>query len=203
MIYVYINDRKIILGPTNESLNKNTKENIYHEIHSASQLKNLTKHFLEEFPSQNLIIGGKNSSQLYQMFIDIYPLIDASGGVVLNDRQDLLMIYRRHHWDLPKGKTDSGETAEQAAVREVEEETGVINPVIQKPLKDTYHMYQLKGEWVLKRTQWFQMRASHQKLKPQSEEEIETAVWMPRDELVEKIAQTYHSLVPVLEPFIK
>ena len=53
--------------------------------------------------------------------------IIAAGGLVLNEKNELLMIFRRGFWDLPKGKVDEGETLEQCAVREVKEETGLQN----------------------------------------------------------------------------
>ena len=47
--------------------------------------------------------------------------ISAGGGVVFNEFNEVLFIYRRGFWDLPKGKIDPGETIEQTAVREVED----------------------------------------------------------------------------------
>lgn len=64
-----------------------------------------------------------------------------AGGVVHRGdgsaRQFLLVSSRRNagHWVLPKGHIDPGETPEKAAVREVEEETGV-RAEIEAPLKD-------------------------------------------------------------------
>ena len=54
-------------------------------------------------------------------------IIEAAGGLVFNEKNELLMIFRRGFWDLPKGKVDEGETLEQCAVREVQEETGLQN----------------------------------------------------------------------------
>ena len=52
--------------------------------------------------------------------------IDAAGGVVVRDGRVLLVHRPRYDdWTLPKGKLDPGESFEDAAVREVEEETGV------------------------------------------------------------------------------
>jgi 8-oxo-dGTP pyrophosphatase MutT (NUDIX family) len=59
------------------------------------------------------------------------PDVRAAGGIVHRRRPDgtveVLVIHRPEYedWTLPKGKLDPGETAEQAAVREVEEETGI------------------------------------------------------------------------------
>ena len=51
--------------------------------------------------------------------------IIADGGLVFNEKKQLLMIFRREKWDLPKGKLDKGEKIEDCALREVEEETGL------------------------------------------------------------------------------
>ena len=51
--------------------------------------------------------------------------IEAAGGIIISEKGELLMIFRRGKWDLPKGKIDQGETPPQAAIREVKEETGL------------------------------------------------------------------------------
>jgi 8-oxo-dGTP diphosphatase len=52
--------------------------------------------------------------------------IEAAGGVVVRDGQVALVHRPRYDdWTLPKGKLDPGESFEQAALREVEEETGL------------------------------------------------------------------------------
>jgi len=53
--------------------------------------------------------------------------VEAAGGVVLSDGQVLLVHRPRYDdWTLPKGKLDRGESFEEAALREVEEETGLV-----------------------------------------------------------------------------
>ena len=66
-------------------------------------------------------------------------IIQAGGGLVLNEQNELLFIFRRGSWDLPKGKVDLGETIEACALREVEEETGVKNLTLVDFLGITQH----------------------------------------------------------------
>ena len=54
-----------------------------------------------------------------------FALIEAAGGVVVNDCGQWLMIRRNGRWDLPKGHLECGERIEECAAREIEEETGV------------------------------------------------------------------------------
>jgi 8-oxo-dGTP diphosphatase len=53
--------------------------------------------------------------------------IEAAGGVVVADDGQVLLVHRPRYddWTLPKGKLDRGETFEEAALREVREETGL------------------------------------------------------------------------------
>jgi 8-oxo-dGTP diphosphatase len=54
--------------------------------------------------------------------------VRAAGGVVMNGNGDVALVYRPKYddWTLPKGKLEPGESWEDAAVREVEEETGLV-----------------------------------------------------------------------------
>jgi 8-oxo-dGTP pyrophosphatase MutT (NUDIX family) len=89
-------------------------------------------------------------------------LIEAAGGLVLNERGNLLMIFRRGKWDLPKGKRDAGESIETCAVREVEEETGLAGVQLMKAVGQTNHSYldPFTNLPTLKITYWFMMYAS-------------------------------------------
>ena len=90
--------------------------------------------------------------------------IIAAGGLVQNEQGELLMIYRRGKWDLPKGKLDKNETIEACAVREVMEETGLTNIELGKWIDTGYHLYfdPYLNEDVIKETHWFAMRAAGQ-----------------------------------------
>ena len=55
------------------------------------------------------------------------PEVHAAGGVVLDRDGRVVLVHRPRYddWTLPKGKLDPGESFEEAALREVEEETGI------------------------------------------------------------------------------
>ncbi|MBU3677752.1 MAG: NUDIX domain-containing protein, partial [Chitinophagaceae bacterium] len=126
------------------------------------------------------------------------PVRMAGGGVVLNEFQELLMIKRNGVWDLPKGKWELGETIEDCALREVQEETGIENLVLENKCLVTYHMYVEQAQWILKENHWFSMRASKQTLTPQLEEGIEEAVWVPKEAVSNHLLNTYVSIKNVL-----
>lgn len=137
-----------------------------------------------------------------QYFINFYTrmkIVAAAGGAVINEKKEMLFIYRRGHWDLPKGKIDFGETEEQAAVREVQEETGVPMMSIIKRLKPTFHVYTIGHEWILKETHWFLMNASsYSNLKPQAEEGISEIKWIAADQLPAMSQKVFLSLKNVV-----
>ncbi len=122
-------------------------------------------------------------------------IVEASGGMVYNENGQLLMMFRRGQWDLPKGKIDEGETIEACAIREVEEETGLKGIKLIEPLQITYHTYTYRGNDVLKPSHWFKMECSgRQQLIPQLEEDITELRWVDRQEAAELMKHAYPSI---------
>ena len=127
--------------------------------------------------------------------------IIAGGGVVVNENNQVLFIYRRKKWDLPKGKLDPGEDIKACAIREVMEETGIRNLTIGKLIIVTTHSYEEKGLNMQKETHWFEMKAStvdNPILTPQLEEDIEKIEWVSLENLEEYLSETYTSIQQVL-----
>ncbi len=82
-------------------------------------------------------------------------MILGAGGVLFNDKREVLLIRdRQGYWCFPKGHVDAGETLEQTALREVEEETGIVGKVVGQ-LSST-HYTNSKG--VDREIHWFLMR---------------------------------------------
>jgi ADP-ribose pyrophosphatase YjhB (NUDIX family) len=137
--------------------------------------------------------------QLKKAFWKKFLLIKAGGGLVQNENDEVLFIFRRNKWDLPKGKLDNGETIEQCAVREVEEETGLTNIALKKLLLVTNHTYSENGKHILKETYWYKMKAtSAQPLVPQEEEQITQLKWIRENETASLSKNTYPSIIDVL-----
>jgi 8-oxo-dGTP pyrophosphatase MutT (NUDIX family) len=127
--------------------------------------------------------------------------IIAGGGLVLNDAEELLMIYRRGKWDLPKGKLDEGETIEECAIREVEEETGVTGIERGELISIGYHEYfdRFLKEDVIKETHWYAMRVrGNQVLIPQTEEDITEIKWVKGEEMENCLRDSYDTVVEIV-----
>jgi len=140
-----------------------------------------------------------NLETLRKAFFQKFSPVPAAGGAVFNDQQQVLLIHRRNKWDLPKGKLEPGESIEDCAAREVQEETGLQELSLDKFLLTTFHIYEEKGKQILKDTHWFRMTASgHQSLTPQQEEEITHIVWADTTTLSGYTSNAYQLIADVL-----
>ena len=155
---------------------------------------------LEETPSHpGFIYLAANTEVAWQLFISFCTLSEAAGGLVKNEKDEYLIIFRKGKYALPKGKMEYDESPEQCAIREVEEECGVKDLQIEGTLDKSFHTYRLKEKRYLKKTHWFSMRTSSQPLNPQSEEEIEKAEWMNADQIrAVALRNTYASIEALL-----
>ncbi len=128
--------------------------------------------------------------------------IVAAGGIIENENKEVLTIFRKGYWDMPKGKVEEGEKIMTAAEREVEEETGVkISAINDEPIV-TYHSYSMKQKDCLKETFWYKMKASaKQKLVPQTEEDITDIKWMKKSEFLKKKELFYPLIAAILDDY--
>jgi 8-oxo-dGTP pyrophosphatase MutT (NUDIX family) len=139
----------------------------------------------------------------WKLFQSQFKVVEAAGGIVLNAKDEVLMIHRLGQWDLPKGKVDMGETIEQAATREVSEECGIEEPTIVSFFLTSYHTYFFKERWVLKPSHWYVMRVNKEEvLVPQTEENIDIVKWVPQSEIADYLPQAYASIRDVLTAFL-
>ena len=136
----------------------------------------------------------------WESFCANHMLIEAAGGLVYNDKNQLRMIFRNGRWDLPKGKLEVGENIEQCAMREVEEECGVSGLIITQQLQETYHTYEINGQKILKRTYWFEMKSSFKgNLTPQNKEGITVAVWVDEQDIAEKLENSFGNIIELFK----
>jgi 8-oxo-dGTP pyrophosphatase MutT (NUDIX family) len=171
------------------------------EYTSVKQLKKTFQVFEEDNYQMKLIIwSGMEDSTWKQNFFHLFKRVDAAGGLVKNEKGEMLFIFRLGKWDLPKGKLAKNETPEEAAIREVREETGLLELRITGSLPSTFHIYTRKGKQILKQTYWFDMEAkSAQSLIPQIEEEISEVRWVGRGDLEIILSNTYGPIRELLK----
>jgi len=198
MYKVFINDKPLFFLNNLESYTLTQGSGVV----EFSELETIEE--LMDFHEDNLhtyIIGDEDE---WKTFCSIFVNIEAAGGLVENETDGFLFILRNSKWDLPKGKLEKGESIEEGAIREVEEECGIKNPVITAHLLDTYHTYFHKGNWVLKRTYWYKMQyKGDDKLVPQTEEGITKVEWLSESEWHQVLVNTYGSIQDVLEEHLK
>jgi len=143
---------------------------------------------------KKIIFYSKEINNDWQQIVNSFNLIEASGGVVKNDCDDFLFIFKNGKWDLPKGKIDSGENPENAAIREINEETSLLDLEIVHFIANTYHLYQEKSI-ILKKTFWFLLRThNYQIMIPQEEEGITDLKWFSKKDL----PSTYNSIMYII-----
>ena len=136
----------------------------------------------------------------WEIFCADYSLIEAAGGLVYNNDCQLLMIFRNNKWDLPKGKLEQNENIKECAIREVQEECGASGLRIINALQDTYHIYEINGIKILKRTYWFSMHTDSKcSLEPQIEEGITEVVWVDKEQIAEKLNNSFRNIKELLE----
>lgn len=186
MYIIYINDRPLRLLSSEEATAQVSKVSpdthlTAHYVGKPRTLLNYVDMLEKGSPKVTSVdIVDPDLEALWKDFRGYFKWVPAAGGVVTRtgDADRPLFIFRRGYWDLPKGKIDPGESPEEAALREVKEETGLREIKLLDALPTTHHTYRnRKGKRVLKPTYWFLMEAPDQPLLPQHEEDIEVAEW--------------------------
>jgi len=171
------------------------------------QINRLIEILHEPTNNSGLVLFLPSLEDLLKKFMSHFECIEAAGGVILNRDNDVLLIFRRGFWDLPKGKIDAGETVEEAALREVEEETGLKNVQLVSKIyysnwlnEATYHSYPYKDGLALKVSYWYMMRYEGNEIPvPQAEEDIEQAIWVSSEELPSYYAGMFPNIRDVLD----
>ncbi len=121
------------------------------------------------------------------------PRIETSaGGVVYRWHDDgprvLLIRDAYQHWGFPKGHLEKGETAEAAALREVEEETGLAELFIGPRLQTIDWFFRSRGRLIHKFCHFFLIESPAGETVPQADEGITACRWLPTAEAIELIS---------------
>ena len=155
-------------------------------------------------PKTTIIQSNCTEDALFSLFKKQFKIIHAGGGIVENRAGEYLFIFRRGKWDLPKGKLDKGESFQDAAVREVMEETGLRNVEITGNFGKTWHIFPLKNRMALKLTRWYTMFTSEgTELIPQLEEDILEVKWFDKEGVMVILGNTHASILDLLrEKFV-
>ncbi|HEY8780513.1 MAG TPA: NUDIX domain-containing protein [Mucilaginibacter sp.] len=192
---IYINEKVIVLTES-EPENKDSYIRIDAEVFD---LKIIYTWIIAHKSSQFYVLCSDAKAFLKTVAKNII-LIEAAGGLVKNENDQYLFIYRHDKWDLPKGKIEKDEEIKVAAVREVEEECGIkVSYLDEKRICKTYHVYIMRGDVVLKKTYWFKMLCKGRpKLKPQKEEGISNARWFKKNNIGTIEKNTFPLIMDVL-----
>lgn len=140
-------------------------------------------------------IYHKNEEKLEQFLRKKLPVVEAGGGMVYNNKKEILFIRRNSKWDLPKGKVEEGESYEDAAVRETMEETGVKNLEVRRFLKKTYHIFKRNDKFKLKITYWYEMYSDYDgPLIPEEKEGIKKVKWKNFEKSQKALQDSYENI---------
>ena len=182
MYKVFVNEKKLTLSKYPADIEKNLRYEGFATLEIALDL-------LENTSCPEINVYGENTGEMWEDFTHMFKIVDAAGGIVTNAEGKILFIYRLGKWDMPKGKIEKGESMEQAAVREVMEETSLKEIELQSFVNNTLHVYKERtGERVLKTTYWFHMSYSgeHDPL-PQLEEGITEVAWKNTKQILDDV----------------
>lgn len=205
-IKIYFDNKPLFLC---DAVNETIQPFIHHD--DAIFIDELNSHtiksMIHEMEQPDIHAGvfyHTDHNDLKKAFFKKFTFIQAAGGLVQNENNEFLLIFRRGKWDLPKGKSDKGEKLDDCAVREVEEETGLKNVKLISPLAITYHTYHEGARFILKESHWYNMKISGaQKLVPQIVEDIHEIKWVKPEELNPYLENTFPSVVDVLQLVMK
>lgn len=179
-----------------------------HHSNNGKVIKNANKATIQSAladmgqSDQQLVLQTENEEDAIEQIKVDFTVIQAAGGLTYTPNDEVLLIFRKGKWDLPKGKLDDGEALESCAVREVEEETGIQNVALESFIQKTFHTYQERGQDILKETFWYYMKAEKQDLHPQTDEDIEECRWVPKGSITSYFDNMQPSVKDVLETYL-
>ncbi len=195
MYKVFFNERSLTFS--NQPV-ENAKNMLFHHVSQFDE----AFHFLSNSVAEEVHIFSESIEEVWTLFKHNFKLIQAAGGIVRNDKEEYLFIFRLGKWDLPKGKMEAGETKEESAIREIEEECGISNLELKEFIMPTYHIY-FQREYIIKETFWFDVAYhGHEHPQPQVEEGIETVEWKKEEEIPSLLKNSYPNIQLLLDNYL-
>lgn len=197
MYKVFVNEKKLLISTHPEELEKKLGYESFTTLEIALDL-------LENTSVNELNVYGENIDEIWQEFQKLFRIIEAAGGLVIKPEGEMLFIRRLGKWDLPKGKMEKGESREESAVREIEEETGLKDVELVQFINTTYHIYiERNGEKILKCTHWFEMNFNGEDTsKPQIEEGITEVAWKNTHQIEDEVfPSTFKNIKLIVKEF--
>ena len=189
MLQIFYKEKPIIISDKKSDL-KNSLIIDPELVENLDLLKLLTKKKIN-----SIGVFSNEFELIINIFKKKFPEIIAAGGKVINNKSEILFIYRNKKWDLPKGKVEKNEIISETALREVKEETGIKNLSIIRPLDKTYHIFKRGGKNYLKTTYWFEMKSDFNgKFKPQNKEGITRVEWIGSENLSFILPKSYANI---------
>ena len=201
-IKIYFNDKPLFLC---DNVDEMIEPYLHHDdaIFIDELDSHTVKSMIHEMQVEKVHAGvffHPDLEELKKAFFKKFTVVVAGGGLVTNEKKEILMIFRRGKWDLPKGKLDKGEKLEDCALREVEEETGIQHVKLESPMLTTYHTYHEGARFILKESHWFEMHAhSEQQFVPQTSEDIQDIRWVKPENLEPYMKNCFPSVMDVLK----
>lgn len=194
MYKVFVNDKPLFL--TNQVEKETDFSNFLLESVDIEQL--IIKMFNNKI--KKAFLYHPDEKEILKKLKEKISVVKAGGGLVFNKKGEVLFIFRNGKWDLPKGGIEKGEGIEEAAIREVEEETGVKKLKVVQKLQKTYHVFKRNGNYKLKITHWYEMKTDYTgKLQGQENEGIEKVAWLNQEQIKEALTNSYENIKLLFE----
>lgn len=218
---IFINDKPLDIISYKQLVNPEKFEGVFSDSQELPPIKLWQDDILFKDPSVDLVIRilyqlrtrklreldsislvSQTKGDLKSFIKSRFYTIRAAGGIVLKDKK-VLLIHRLGKWDFPKGKFDKGETPEQCALREVEEECG-IKVKMGSPICNTWHTYTQNRKSILKKTYWYTMSCTDDsQMTPQLEEGIDDIRWLGIEEAKVALINSYPSMRWLFKQMLK
>ena len=149
MYKVFVNEKRLSISKSPIPIEKNLP-------YEGTTTVEIALDVLENTSTPEINIYGEHLDEIWEELTSMHRVVEAAGGIVFNQENKILFIHRLGRWDLPKGKIEPEESLENAALRELEEETGLAELILEEFVNTTFHIYkekkQGKEERILKAT---------------------------------------------------